>query len=244
MHFAVFLPYLIIASGLALGLARTRPAMRPWGICMIGALSGPAIVVMLSVMDHMPSWYLVAVSVASFTTVFVMVVKDLSYLPINDVTIHTRNPPEFTTALCAAENTERDMTYPESFKARAQKAYPHLRSLTSNEPADRLFDRIVDAENSQRGWRVHHADVGARTVEAEAVTPFLGFVDDVVIQVRQQDGMTCIDMRSNSREGLVDAGKNAKRRTGFFEDLRQSSEGNPDRVNSTPTNISQEGAKS
>ncbi len=244
MHFAVLLPYLIIGSGLALGRARLRPAMRPWGICMIGALSGLVVVAALFAMNQMPPWYLVAVSVSPFAAVLVMVVRDLSYPPINDVTTDLRNPPVFNAALRLPENLGREMTYPESFKAKAQKAYPHIQSLNSNEPAEHVFDRIVDVANRQRGWHVHHADAAARTAEVEAVTRYLGFVDDLVIRVSEQDGMTCVDMRSKSREGLVDAGKNAKRIASFFEGLRQSSVSNPGCEDPTPTNISQEGALS
>lgn len=244
MHLAVFLPYLIIACGLALGLARMRPAMRPWGICMIGALSGPIVVTVLFAMNQLPPWYLVAVSVAPFAAVLAMVVRDLSYPAINDVTTDLRNPPVFNSALRLPENLGREMTYPETIKAQVQKAYPHLQSLKSDEPADRVFDIVVEDARRQRGWHVHNADATARTVEAEAVTPFLGFVDDVVIRVTEQDGITCVDMRSKSREGLVDAGKNAKRITGFFEGLRQSSASHPGREDSKLTHISQEGALS
>lgn len=244
MQFAVFLPYLIIASGLALGLARMRPAMRSWGICMIGALSGPVAVAALFAMNQMPPWYLVAVLVAPFAAVLAMVVRDLSYPAINDVTTDIQNPPAFTAALGLPENLGRDMTYPESFKAKARKAYPHLQSLKSNEPADHVFDRVMEAASRQRGWRVYNAEAAARTVEAEAVTPVLGFVDDVVIRVSEQDGITCVDMRSKSREGLVDAGKNAKRITDYFEGLRRSSASYPGRKDSKLTHISQEGALS
>ncbi|MDX8354721.1 DUF1499 domain-containing protein [Cognatiyoonia sp. IB215182] len=242
MHLAVLLPYLIIVSGLALGMARLRPAMRPWGICITGALSGPVIVAALFTANQMPSWYLVAVSVAPFAVVFVMVLRDLSYPLINDVTTDAQNPPVFAAALRLTENAGRDMTYPQIFKAKARKSYPYVRSLRLNESADRIFDRIVDAANHQRGWRVHDADAARRTVEAEAVTPFLGFVDDVVIQVSEWDGMTWVDMRSKSREGLVDAGKNAKRIASFLEDLCQSGADFPGRENSSPTIITQKGA--
>ncbi|WP_300010840.1 DUF1499 domain-containing protein [uncultured Roseobacter sp.] len=244
MHLAVFLPYLIIGFGLALGQARLRPAMRPWGICMIGALSGPVIMTALIAVDQMPSWYLIGSSVAPFAVVFIMVVRDLSYPPINDVTTDTCNPPLFTAALRSAGNKGRDMTYPQSFKSKARKAFPSIRSLKLNEPADRIFDKIVDVANRQRGWRVHYTDAAKRTMEAEAVTPFLGFADDIVIQVTEQEGMTQVDMRSKSREGLVDAGTNAKRIAGFLEGLRQSGAGDPENANLLPTTITKGGALS
>ena len=244
MHLAVLLPYLIIASGIALGLARMRPAMRSWGICMIGALSGPVIVAALFATNQMLSWYLVAILAAPFATVFVLIVRDLSYPPINDVTTDTRNPPKFTAALRATENAGRDMTYPQSFRSKVRTDYPYIRSLKCNAPADRIFDRVVEAANRQRGWRAHYANAARRTVEAEAVTPLLGFVDDVVIQVSEQDGMTCVDMRSKSREGLVDAGKNAKRIAGFLEDLRHGGAGDPEHANLIPSTVTQRGALS
>ncbi|MEL6934777.1 MAG: DUF1499 domain-containing protein, partial [Pseudomonadota bacterium] len=202
MHFAVLLPYLIITSGVAMGLARMRPAMPPWGICMIGALSGPVVVAVLFAMNMMPPWFLVAVSVAPFAAVLVMVFRDLSYPAINDVTTDIQNPPAFTAALRKPENLGCEMTYPETFKAKVQKAYPHLQTLKSVEPADNVFDRVMETANRQHGWRVYYAEAAARIVEAEAVTPFLGFVDDVVIRVSEQEGFTYVDMRSKSREGL------------------------------------------
>ncbi|MEL7213866.1 MAG: DUF1499 domain-containing protein [Pseudomonadota bacterium] len=244
MHLAVFLPYLIIASGLAFGRARLRPAMRPWGICMIGALSGPVAVAVLFAMSQMPPWYLVVVSVVPIAAVLAMVVRDLSYPAINDVTTDIQDPPIFTATLRLPENLGREMTYPESFKAKVQKAYPHLQPLKSNEPSNIVFDRVMETANRHGGWRVHYADAAAGTVEAEAVTPLLGFVDDVVIRVREQDGFTYVDMRSKSREGLVDAGKNAKRIASFFEGLSDTSARYRGREGSKLTHISQEGALS
>jgi uncharacterized protein (DUF1499 family) len=50
-------------------------------------------------------------------------------------------------------------------------------------------------------------------------TAFFRFVDDFVIRVSDQDGQARVDMRSKSREGLVDAGANANRIRAFLADL-------------------------
>lgn len=47
-------------------------------------------------------------------------------------------------------------------------------------------------------------------------TRFLGFVDDVVIRVEADGDETRVDMRSKSREGLVDGGSERQARSGFF----------------------------
>ncbi|GGX61002.1 hypothetical protein GCM10007385_32840 [Tateyamaria omphalii] len=224
MHFAAVLPYLIIGIGLTLGQMGWRPAMRVWGMCMIGALSGLAVAITFVSIEQTPSWYLIALSSSPFVIVLIMVIRDLSYPAINDVATDVDSPVMFEAALGVVENAERDMAYPESFKSKVRKAYPFIQPLKMTEPADQVFDRVVQSANCQRGWRKIHQDRVRKTVEVEATTPFLGFVDDVIIQVSEQGGMTRVDMRSKSREGLVDAGKNAKRIEAFLTDLLRGNE--------------------
>jgi len=47
----------------------------------------------------------------------------------------------------------------------------------------------------------------------------LGFIDDVVIRISRESDKTRVDMRSKSREGLVDGGCNAKRVQEFLKRL-------------------------
>jgi len=222
MHFLVSVPYLIIGFGLVLGQAGLRPALLVWGVCMIGALSGLAVAITILMMGETFSWMLAAVAVLPFAATVMMIIKDLSYPRINDVATDLDNPIVFVAALRAPTNADRDMTYPENFKPQVRKAYPQVQPLILDEPADRAFERVTHTVKSQRGWRVTRHDTKNKTVEAEAMTSLLRFVDDVIVRVSNHEGKSRVDMRSKSREGLVDAGKNAKRIEMFLEQVQRA----------------------
>ena len=61
------------------------------------------------------------------------------------------------------------------------------------------------------GWKVVEADEDSGRIEATDTTFWFGFKDDVVIRVRPAGGDTRIDVRSLSRVGGGDVGKNAQR---------------------------------
>jgi uncharacterized protein (DUF1499 family) len=57
------------------------------------------------------------------------------------------------------------------------------------------------------------------TLEAQATTFVFGFLDDVVVRLRETPDGTQVDMRSASRAGAHDLGENARRIRRFFVDL-------------------------
>jgi len=57
------------------------------------------------------------------------------------------------------------------------------------------------------------------TLEAQASTLIFGFLDDVVVRLRETADGTRVDMRSASRVGAHDLGENARRIRRFFADL-------------------------
>ena len=57
------------------------------------------------------------------------------------------------------------------------------------------------------------------TLEGEVSTSVFRFIDDFIIHVSDHDGKVLVNMRSKSRDGLVDAGANAKRIERFFKQL-------------------------
>jgi uncharacterized protein (DUF1499 family) len=56
-------------------------------------------------------------------------------------------------------------------------------------------------------------------IEAVALTPIMGFREDVSIRIRSVDGMVKIDMRSASRYGNHDYGGNARRIETFLAEF-------------------------
>ncbi|WP_198336422.1 DUF1499 domain-containing protein [Psychrobacter celer] len=61
------------------------------------------------------------------------------------------------------------------------------------------------------------ADTGI--VEATDTTPWVGFQDDVVIRVADAGSKRLVDIRSKSRIGGSDLGKNAERIRRFIKEL-------------------------
>lgn len=80
--------------------------------------------------------------------------------------------------------------------------------------------RQVEAE----GWTVAElvppqGDGDNARIEAEARSPIFGFRDDVVIRILPEPNGARIDLRSSTRWGDRDFGRNARRIRGFLDDL-------------------------
>ena len=61
------------------------------------------------------------------------------------------------------------------------------------------------------GWELVNADKSLGIIEATDTTGWFGFKDDVVIRIQAIGKETIIDIRSKSRVGKSDLGKNAER---------------------------------
>lgn len=219
MQLVAMIPFLLILVGVGLAFARVRPAMLAWAICAAGVLSGVGIAVTLLVFGQPHQWVYAAVAALPFVIAVPMVIKDLSYPRINDVTTNIENPPEFLAALQAKPNLGRDMTYPEHFAPIVKRSYSDVRPLLLDETPEQVFRLMETLAKLQTGWVIRHSDAENFTLEGEVTTSLLRFVDDVAIKLSDHKGKTRVDMRSKSREGLVDAGKNAKRIRSFLERL-------------------------
>lgn len=220
MRTLALIPYLLILSGVGLSYTSTIPAMIGWIFCALGVLIGlgTAIAICFARIRKEPSgfWMYFFIAVAPFIVAAPMVVNDLRYPRINDVTTDIENPPTFVVALQASRNIGRDMIFPKNFGPIIRSDYRDVRPLILAEQPDLVFQRVERLANAQPGWAITHRDPEKRTLEGEATTSFFRFVDDFVIRVSSQEGRTRIDMRSKSRDGLVDAGANAKRIRAFF----------------------------
>jgi fatty-acyl-CoA synthase len=81
-----------------------------------------------------------------------------------------------------------------------------------------------------RGWDIFArpktgADVERTMLEATEVSTWFGFKDDIGIRIRGGEGATRVDMRSISRVGLSDLGMNARRVSGFMDELEARANG-------------------
>ena len=150
--------------------------------------------------------------------------------PIHDITTDTENPPAFVAVLPLREETkarntaeylqenklgQRVINVPEA----QLKAYPDIKPimLTGVTPAD-AFNRALEAVQKHK-WTVVAARPDEGRIEAWDKTVWFGFIDDVVIRVAATEDGSKVDIRSLSRVGGSDIGKNAQRIRAYMQTL-------------------------
>lgn len=207
----------MVFAGILLSYAGVLPAMIGWVLSMLGVLFGIGVAITLSFTGQ--SWVYAVVAALPAAVAIPMVMNDLRYPRINDVTTDVEEPPAFVVATRAPPNQNRDMSFPEKNGPIVRRAYPNVQPLVLDEPPELAFQRVATLASDTPGWVITNRDADARILEAEVTTSFFRFIDDVVVCVSAQGGRTRVDMRSKSRDGLVDAGANAKRIQRFLGQL-------------------------
>ena len=149
-------------------------------------------------------------------TIFVL---SLGYPQATDVTTQGDMTPDFLIVEGVrpewAKSVDLDLVTPE----------PLSRPLVTDAPLAEVYDLVLDLIESMH-WEIITESAPEEkkptfaAIQASAATLF-GFTDDVVIQLTLEDKHTRIDMRSSSRTGPFDLGRNAKRIDDFLLALRQ-----------------------
>lgn len=130
---------------------------------------------------------------------------------IHDISTDTDNPPAFFQARTLRTPGENSLNYGGADVARQQhRAYPDIKPIFDDLSREQALTRVVQVVLGMN-WTLVNADFKTGIVEAYAKTRIFGFVDDIVIRVRSRGAGSRIDIRSASRVGLGDAGKNAAR---------------------------------
>jgi uncharacterized protein (DUF1499 family) len=100
-----------------------------------------------------------------------------------------------------------------------QDAYPQIQPLlTSLNRSDALVEATQVVKDLQ--WEFINIDYDKGIIEAYDTSKLFGFVDDIIIRVRQENPGSRIDIRSASRVGKGDLGKNAERIKQFINTFR------------------------
>ncbi len=140
---------------------------------------------------------------------------------IHDITTDTKNPPQFFTILKLLKSGWNSPVYGgEEVAARQRKAYPDIIPLILPVSPDQAFERALSVAR-RLGWQIIDADKDAGRIEAVAATFWFGFRDDIVIRVRPQNSGSRVDIRSESRVGVSDLGKNAERVRKFLQQMME-----------------------
>jgi uncharacterized protein (DUF1499 family) len=132
--------------------------------------------------------------------------------PIHDISTDTERPPAFVAVLPLRADAPNSAEHAGEELARTQRAaYP---DIVTHRVAAAPAEALARAERAARamGWDIVAVDAAAGRIEATDTTLFFGFKDDVVVRVEADGaGGSRVDVRSVSRVGMSDVGKNAAR---------------------------------
>jgi uncharacterized protein (DUF1499 family) len=130
---------------------------------------------------------------------------------IHDITTDVENPPQFVAILPLRAQAPNSAEYGGKAIAEQQlKAYPQIRSKILPKRSRDAFDLALKAVQALN-LEVVSADSAANRIEATDTSSWFGFKDDVIIRIIPQGESSRLDIRSVSRVGLSDIGKNAER---------------------------------
>jgi len=140
---------------------------------------------------------------------------------IHDISTDIMTPPEFVAIAPLRADAPNPTTYAGLETAKKQReAYPELQTLQYSQPKSELVAAVEQAANNL-GWQLVNTNASAGVIEATDSTMWFGFKDDIVVRVLDQGGERLVDIRSKSRMGKSDLGKNAERISLFIEELDQ-----------------------
>ncbi len=139
---------------------------------------------------------------------------------IHDLSTDTEDPPAFVALADDRAAAPHGVDYPGERASMLQAAaYPEVApAIYPGVNRDEVF-RAVKASAEELGWQVVAADSAAGQLEATDRSFWFGFIDDVVIRVRETDDGVRVDIRSASRLGESDLGANAERIGRFFAEM-------------------------
>jgi uncharacterized protein (DUF1499 family) len=141
--------------------------------------------------------------------------------PIHDVSTDTEDPPAFEAILPLRAAAPNPASYGGPAVAAQQRAaYPDIAPADYPIAPAAGFEAALAAARDM-GWTIVATDEAAGRIEATDRTFWFGFVDDVIVRVRPTDAGSRIDVRSTSRVGVSDVGKNAARVRAYLAALRE-----------------------
>ena len=148
-----------------------------------------------------------------------MLNKGKSVPPIHDISTDLVNPPEFVAIAPLRADAPNPVEYAGVEVATQQRAaYPELQTLNYTQSKSELVEATKQAID-HLGWQLVNIDTNQGIIEATDRTMWFGFKDDVIVRITDNGSKRLVDIRSKSRVGGSDLGKNAERIHKFIEEL-------------------------
>ena len=148
-----------------------------------------------------------------------MMSKAKSVPAIHDISTDLINPPKFVAIVPLRADAKNPAEYAgEETAAQQRKAYPELKTLNY---AQSKTDLLAATEQAVKNLGFELVNVNAATgiVEATDTTTWFGFKDDVVVRINDEGSQRFVDIRSKSRVGRSDLGKNAERIHSLIDEI-------------------------
>lgn len=150
-----------------------------------------------------------------------MMGKASSVPPIHDITTDVTNPPPFVAIAPLREGAPNPVSYEgEDVTVQQIEAYPEIKTQLLAQNIEQVYaasEQVI----SRLGWDRVTEGALPYTLEATDTTTWFGFKDDIVIRLSAKNDNTLVDVRSKSRVGRSDLGKNAERINTFLAALRE-----------------------
>jgi hypothetical protein len=154
----------------------------------------------------------------------------MSFPEINDITTDIQSPPAFVNlAVLRGAGTNGTFYKAAQFGPLQKKSYPDIRAFAMSRPVEEAYDMAAETVRRLRFDIVAEETPDRRTarsgrIEAIDRTLVVGFYDDVVLRIEGDQTKSRIDIRSSSRFGQHDLGRNAQRVRHILNELQRTFE--------------------
>jgi uncharacterized protein (DUF1499 family) len=132
-----------------------------------------------------------------------------------------------------------------TFAAKQAAAYPDIKPIEINRSADETFEIVADTLKRLKMDIVHQQSPDPQiarpgTFEIVDRTLILGIYDDVVVRVTGNEEQARVDIRSASRYGHHDLGRNAQRIRQMLKEIVVRLESVPTQTKPAPAKVKEE----
>ena len=145
--------------------------------------------------------------------------------PIPDIPTDFANPPELTFSRLMRDTSGGKLNAwqyeGDSIATQQRRAYPDIQPVMLSMNPDEAY-RAAMRTARDMGWEITVNDPAGHRLEAVDETKWFGFKDDVSVRVTPASGIARVDVRSVSRVGRSDVGKNAERIRAYIARLKQN----------------------
>ena len=208
----------------------TPAAMNLLAVSMVGLFAAIAIAVFSIVRIWFGGQSGAAQAVAAIFIALIGLAAPLYYLsrvatlpPLTDIETSPDEPLDFKALVSQRPADANPIKEPDETTLDEQEdAYPDIEPMVLERSAPEVFSLVHEAVE-RLGWNIilseAPGETGVGRIEATDRTLVMGFTDDALVQIKGDDAHAQIDVRSVSRYGLHDLGRNAERIRALFSEV-------------------------